>query len=464
MLFLYNTLTRKKESFKPIKDKETGVYTCGPTVYWYQHIGNLRTYISEDILKRVLINNGYKVKHVMNITDVGHLTSDADEGEDKIEKAAAKEGKKAEELANHYWEIFREDFKKLNIIEPNIWCKASEHIQEQLELIKKLEKKGFAYKTTQAIYFDVGKFKDYEKLSRQKLSEKKTGTRDAVVIDKEKKNAQDFALWFFTVGHFKNHIMKWSSPWGIGFPGWHTECSAMSMKYLGEHFDIHTGGIDHIPVHHTNEIAQSESTTGGKFVNYWIHGAFLTFKGDKISKSKGGLYTVADLEKMGFNPLVYRYFTFTAHYRTPLDFTLEGLKNAQNSYQRLKNIISGLKNDAKVDKKYLTDFEKSINNDLDMPKALAVLWKMVRDTKTPPTGRQAIGKIKTIAEMDKIFGLDLLKKETINIPGKINNLLKQREEARAKKDWQKSDALRQEAEKLGWIIEDTASGPVLRKK
>jgi len=277
MLKLYNTLTRKKEVFKPIKKGQVGMYSCGPTVYWYQHIGNLRTYIFSDILKRVLQYNGYKVKHVMNVTDVGHLTSDADTGEDKVELAAKKEHKTAKEITNYYWKIFRKDLKKLNIIEPNTWAKATDHIKEQIGLIKKLEKKGFTYKTSDGIYFDTSKFPNYGKLARLKKEGLKAGARIKLG---EKKNVTDFALWKFSEKPGVRQ-QEWDSPWGIGFPGWHIECSAMSMKYLGEHFDIHTGGEDHIPVHHTNEIAQSEAATGKKFVNYWLHGAFLTFKGEK---------------------------------------------------------------------------------------------------------------------------------------------------------------------------------------
>ncbi|MEM4245179.1 MAG: cysteine--tRNA ligase, partial [Candidatus Nanoarchaeia archaeon] len=293
-LKFYNTLTRKKEVFKPIHDKKVGIYTCGPTVYWYQHIGNLRSYIFSDLLKKVLLFNGYEVKHVMNVTDVGHLTSDADEGEDKIEKAAAKEGKSAKEIADYYWKVFRNDFKKLNIAEPTVWCKATEHIKEQIDLIKRLEKKGYTYRTDDGIYFDTSKFKDYGKLARLKKEGLEAGKRIEL---KDKKNITDFALWKFSEKPGVRQ-QEWDSPWGVGFPGWHIECSAMSMKHLGEHFDIHTGGIDHIPVHHTNEIAQSEAATGKKFVNYWMHGAFLTSKGEKISKSKGGLYTIAELEEL----------------------------------------------------------------------------------------------------------------------------------------------------------------------
>lgn len=461
-LKLFNTLSRKKEIFKSIKNKSVGVYTCGPTVYWYQHIGNLRSYVFSDILKRVLFYNNYKVKHVINVTDVGHLTSDADEGEDKMEKAAQKEHKNAKEIANYYWGIFRQDFKKLNIIEPDIWPKASEHIGEQIALIQKLEKKGYTYKTSDGIYFDTSKPKNYGELANLKNQKLEAGKRIGLG---EKKNITDFALWKFSDKPGLRQ-QEWDSPWGTGFPGWHLECSAMSMKYLGEHFDIHTGGIDHIPIHHTNEIAQSEAATGKKFVNYWLHGEFLTSAGEKISKSKGGLFTLAELEEKGFKPLTYRYLLLTAHYRTPLNFSLQALQEAQNGYERLKNVIGeisarggsalGRKDDKKTNKKYLTEFETAINDDLDMPKALSTLWKLVRDKK-------AAGKIKTIIQMDKIFGLDLLKKEKLEIPQEVQKLIKEREQARKNKDFQKSDELREKIKSLGYLIEDTANGPKVKK-
>ena len=433
------------------------MYVCGPTVYWFQHIGNMRAYIFSDTLKRVFLYNKYKVKHVINITDVGHLTSDADEGEHKIEKAAKKEGRKAEDIANFYFDIFHKDLKKLNILEPDVWCKATEHIKEQLELIKRLEKKGYTYKTSDGIYFDTSKFKDYGKLARLKKEGLEAGKRVAM---KDKKNATDFALWKFSEKPGERQ-QEWNpkdfgANFPIGFPGWHIECSAMSMKYLGEHFDIHTGGEDHIPVHHTNEIAQSEAATGKKFVNYWLHLAFLTFKGEKVSKSKGGLYTISKLEEQGFKPLDYRYFCLTGHYRTQLNFSLENLTNAQNSYERLKNIVAELKDDNSVNKDYLKKFEKAINNDLDTGIALQVLWELVRDEK-------AEGKLQTIKEMDKVFGLKLLEKEKIEIPLEIQKLADERELARKQKEWKKSDALREEIRKKGWQVDDTAEGQRVRK-
>jgi len=454
-LKIYNTLTRKKEIFKPLKKRRVGLYTCGPTVYWYQHIGNLRTYIFADILKRTLEFNNYKVKQIMNVTDVGHLTSDADEGEDKMEKAAAKEGKKAKDIANYYLKIFKQDFKKLNISEPDIWCKATEHIKEQIELVKILEKKGFTYKTSDGIYFDTSKLKDYGKLAKLNIKGLQEGKRVKVG---EKKNKTDFALWKFSE-KLGVRQQEWDSPWGVGFPGWHIECSAMSSKYLGKQFDIHTGGIDHIPIHHTNEIAQSESAFGKKpWVKYWMHGAFLTNKkGDKISKSKGGLYTISELEKEKFEPLIYRYFCLTTHYRKQLIFSLENLETAKNSYSRLKNLISEIKDCGKINKKYLKEFEKAMNGDLNTPNALQVLWKLVRDKK-------AEGKIKTIEKMDEVFGLKLLEKEKVEVPIEIKKLVEERNSARKNKDWKKADEIREKINKLGYILEDTKEGSEVKRK
>ncbi len=460
---LFNTLTRKKEIFKPIRRGFVGIYTCGPTVYSFAHIGNLRSYIFADILKRVFLYNKYKVNQVINVTDVGHLTSDADEGEDKIEKAALRENKKAEDIANYYFGFFKQDLEKLNILKPEIYCKATKHIKEQIELIKVLEKKGFTYKTSDGIYFNTSKFEDYGKMANLAKQNLQAGKR----IDLgEKKNITDFALWKFSpsvalgTSLSLKRQQEWESPWGIGFPGWHIECSAMSMKYLGEHFDIHTGGVDHIPIHHSNEIAQSEAATGKKFVNFWIHGEFLNFKGEKVSKSKGGLFTISELQERGFNPLAFRYLTFVTHYRDPLNFSLESLQGAQESYNRLKNIIVEIKKSSsrvsKTNKKYLTAFNRAVNNDLDMPKALSILWQLVRDKK-------ATNKYSTIKEMDKIFGLDLLKKEKIEISSNVESLIKDREQARKDKNWQKSDELRDEIKSLGYVVEDTPEGQKIKK-
>jgi len=453
-LRVYNTLTRKKEIFNPIKKGKVSLYSCGPTVYLYQHIGNLRTYIFSDILKRVLIYNEYNVKQIINVTDVGHLTSDADTGEDKVERAAKREGKKAKEITDYYLKAFIGDLKKLNIIPPERWTKATDYIKEQVELIQKLEKKGLTYKTSDGIYFDTSKFKSYGKLAKLNAKGLKAGKRISVG---EKKNSTDFALWKFSSKNEKRQ-QEWKSPWGIGFPGWHIECSAMSMKYLGDHFDIHTGGMDHIQIHHTNEIAQSEAATGKKFVNYWIHGAWLLFKGKKVSKSKGGLYTLSELKEQGFNALDFRYLVLGTHYKKPLNFTIENLESAKNSYNILKDnmlkITLNSKNNKKLNKEYLKKFEEAINDDLNTPKALQVLWELVRD-------ENAEGKIQTIKKMNEVFGLNLLKSEA---PKEIIRLAKERLEARIKKDWKKSDKLRNKINELGYIINDFPGSFAIRKK
>lgn len=452
---LYNTLARKKEIFKPIRKNHASIYSCGPTVYWYAHIGNLRTYIFSDILKRVLLYDNYKVKHIINVTDVGHLTSDADEGEDKIEKAAKKEGRSAREIAEFYLKHFKDDFKKLNILQPDFWPRASEHVKEQIELIKKLEKKGFTYKTPDGIYFDTSKFKSYGKLARLNIKGLKAGKRISLG---GKINPTDFALWKFSpTSNSEKRQQEWNSPWGVGFPGWHIECSAMSMKYLGETFDIHTGGMDHVPIHHTNEIAQSENATGKKFVNYWMHGAFLLHEGEKISKSKGGLYTISQLEEQGFPALSFRYLCLTTHYRKPLNVSMQNLKSAQNSCQRLKNIISELQDDKKTNKKYLSTFEKAINDDLNMPRALQVLWNLSRDEK-------AIGKLQTLKRMDKVFGLNLFEKEKNQIPSEAKEFAEERQKARREKNWKKADELRNKIKNLGFIIEDSEKGYLLKRR
>ena len=452
MLKLYNTLGKKIQVFKPVKLGHVRIYSCGPTVYWYQHIGNLRTYIFSDILKRTLQYFGYNIKHVMNVTDVGHLTSDADEGEDKIEKAALKEGKKAQDIANYYLKIFKEDFKKLNILEPDIWCKATEHIKEQIELIKKLEKKGYTYKTEDGIYFDTSKFKNYGRFANLNIKELKAGIRTDM---RDKRNKTDFALWKFSEEPGKRQ-QEWQSLWGVGFPGWHIECSAMSMKYLGKHFDIHTGGEDHVSIHHTNEIAQSECATGKKFVNYWLHGAFLTSKGEKVSKSKGGLFTISELEEKGYSPLNYRYLCLTSHYRSQLDFSLENLDSAKTAYERLKNIIKEIKDDGKTNEKYLAEFEKAMDDDLNTPKALAVLWSLLRDEK-------AVGKIETIKKMDSVFGLKLLEKEKIDVPSEVKKLVEEREKARASKNFKLADELRDKIKKHGYYVNDTDKGAEVKR-
>lgn len=459
---LFNTLTRKKEEFKPLKKGLVRIYVCGPTVYWFQHIGNLRSYIFSDTLRRVLEYNGLKVKEIMNVTDVGHLTSDADEGEDKMEKAAAKEHKKASDIANYYWKIFRQDFKKLNIAEPDKWTKATEHIKDQVDMVKILEKKGYTYKTSDGIYFDTSKLKDYGKLAMLKAGDLKPGASGASILAiGEKKNITDFALWKFSEKPGKRQ-QEWKSPWGIGFPGWHIECSAMSSKYLGKQFDIHTGGEDHIPVHHTNEIAQSEAAFGKKpWVKYWLHGAFLVSKGKKVSKSKGGLFTITELEEEGYTALDFRYLCLLTHYRKNLDFSLDALDAAKAAYRSLKNKIQTIDIKARGSdgKNYLEQFESAINDDMNMPKAIQVLQSLIPDNRI--SGRARLSVIKKV---DTVFGLDLLKKDKVAVPADVKKLVAKREKARKNKDWAEADKLRDKVNKLGYIINDTEKGPKLRPK
>ena len=457
-LYLYNTLTRRKEKFEPLNPPYVGMYTCGPTVYNYAHIGNLRTYIFEDILKRVLIYNGYIVKHVMNITDVGHLTSDADEGEDKIEREAKKERRSAWEIAEFYTEAFKRDLKKLNIIEPDIWCKATDHIQDFIDLILILERKGYTYRTSDGIYFDTSKVPDYGKLAGQDLESLLPGAR--VEYNPEKKNPTDFALWKFSPKAVKRQ-MEWDSPWGVGFPGWHIECSAMSTKYLGQPFDIHCGGIDHIPIHHTNEIAQSEAAYDKPMAKYWLHGEFLIMGEKRMGKSEGNFITLSDLEEKGYHPLSYRYFCLTAHYRSPLKFTWSALEAAQRALFRLyENMKKYPKEEAKYDEKYEEEFHKAINDDLDMPKALAITWELVKDDKLPPEVKRA-----TLLQFDKVLGLSLDNPPEIKIeiPEEIWKLVEERELARKNKDWEKADKIREEIKNRGYIIEDTPQGPRIKK-
>ena len=458
---LYNTLSRKKEAFKPIEKGRVSLYTCGPTVYWYAHIGNLRTYIFEDILRRTLEYNNYKVKQVMNITDIGHLTSDADEGEDKIIKAALHEQKTPKEIAEFYTKTFQADLKKLNILEPNIWCKVTEHIKEQIELIQKLEKNGYTYQAGGNIYFNTVKFKNYDKLARLNL--KATG-KARIEKDPNKKNPHDFVLWF-TKSKFQEQEMKWPSPWGEGYPGWHIECSAMSMKYLGENFDIHCGGIDHIPVHHTNELAQSEAATGKKFVNYWLHGDFLLLDQGKMAKSEGKIITLNNLIEKSFNPLAFRYLCLTAHYRSKLNFNWQSLEAAQNALNKLYEIFDSYETTKISCLEYEKQFLQAINDDLNTPQALAVTWQMVKDKKLPISCKK-----QSLIKFDKILGLNLRKTEKamekaqkIELPADIKKLGQLREQARQNKDWQKADEIRKQIQEKGYEVEDTAEGLKIKK-
>lgn len=390
---IYNTLSRSIEEFSPLSSTKVGMYSCGPTVYDYQHIGHMRRYVGDDILIRVLNLAGFDVKHVMNVTDVGHLTSDADSGEDKMEKGAEKLRLSVKQIAEKFETQFKESCALLNIKLPNDLMRATDHIPEQIELIKSLEGKGFTYKTSDGIYFDTSKFPNYFKLSRQNPNELKAGVR----IDLgEKKNISDFALWKFSPKD-KNREMEWESPWGVGFPGWHIECSAMSMKALGPSFDIHTGGIDHINIHHTNEIAQSEASTGKDiFAKYWVHHAFLTVEGKKMSKSLGNFYTTQDIVEKGFDPLVLRYLYFQVHYRQEMNFTWEALGAAQTALSKFKKKFLTLKN-GEIDVEFEKRFKEVVYNDLNIPKALGLTWEIL---KTNPSKQ-------TILFTDSVFGLGL---------------------------------------------------------
>lgn len=463
MLRLYNTLTKKKEEFVPI-DKENNIvtiYTCGPTVYNYAHIGNMRTYIFMDTLRKVLKYNGYKLNHVMNITDVGHLTSDADEGEDKMSKSAREQNKSVYEIAKIYTEAFFKDIHRLNISEPEHIVKATDHIKDMEEYVKEIIKNGYAYETSKGIYFDTSKLPTYGELSRIKLDNQKAGAR--VDVDKEKKNPLDFALWIKAP---KEHIMKWDSFAGLCYPGWHIECSAMSRKYLGEKFDIHTGGVDHIPIHHENEIAQSKGATGKNPANIWMHVEFLLIDNGKMSKSLHNVYTLDDLEKRGIEPLAYRYFTYTSHYRNKLNFTWDGIKSCQVSLDRLRELVNshkGLNNDIKEE--LLKDFEnrfmEAINDDLNMPVAISIVWELAKYSVKSNKIYELIMKFDSILSLD----LNKVKKDNKNVevPNEILELLEQRKKARESKDYALSDTLRDKIKEKGYIVKDTKEGQEIEK-
>ena len=460
---LYNTLSRKKENFRPLKDKKVGLYTCGPTVYWYAHIGNLRSYIFEDILRRVLQFNGYRVKHVMNITDVGHLTSDADTGKDKVEEEARKERKTAWEIVKFYEKAFRDDLKLLNIKEPDIFVKATDTIKDQINLIKILEKKGFTYRINDGIYFDTSKLKNYGRLWPKKMKIK-AGARIEMVPGK--KNPTDFALWKFTPLGIKRQ-MEWNSPWRKGFPGWHTECVAMSIKHLGIPFDIHCGGVDHVLIHHTNEIAQAEAAFKKILARYWLHGEFLLLKEGRMGKSERNIIILNELFKKEINPISYRYLCLTTHYRSKLTFSWESLGAAQNALQNLYAEIAEIQaQEIKSPKKTRTQkiqeikkkFLESINNDLDTPKALALMWEVIKSSQLSNQE-----KYNLILDFDKVFGLGLkdIKKE--KIPSELLSLAKQRQKYREQGLWQKADKIREKIKKLGYWTEDTKEGPKIKK-
>lgn len=492
-ILFYNTLTRKKEEFKPLHKFKAGFYACGLTVYDYAHIGNLRTYLFEDILRRVLEYNHYQVKHVQNFTDVGHLTSDADTGEDKIEKASRREKKSSWDIANYYIKTFKDDIKKLNIFAPHYWPKATENIKEQIELIKILQDKEFIYKIKDGIYFDSSKLKDYGQFANIKVGSLKAGARVKIG---QKKYPTDFALWKFSYLHGRSfdpardnlkdkRQMEWDSPWGVGFPGWHIECSAMSKKYLGKQFDIHAGGIDHIGVHHSNEIAQSKAAFGLNPARFWLHGDYLLVNNEKMSKSKGNFYTLRDIEKKGYNPLAFRYLILMTHYRQKMNFTWEALLAAQKGLAQIYGFLYNIflekrryapKNNPQLRrylKKKKSQFNAFINNDLATPQALALMFEVMHDVNEMIWGKEGLSKSdidqieKLFLDYDQIFGLKfakyLQKGKKEKIPEKIKKLVTQRMSMKQKNDFAAADRLRNRIEGLGYKVEDTLQGPVIKK-
>lgn len=463
---LYNTLSRTVEVFKPIVKNKLSFYACGPTVYDFAHIGHIRAYVFNDTLRRAFEYLGYDVRHVMNITDVGHLSDDADQGEDKMEKGARKYGKTVWDLAQYYTDFFFMSMDAVNILRPTIVCKATDHVIEMVAMIEILIKKGHAYETKEAVYFDVETYKEYGKLSGQNANEKKQGTRNDVYVDPEKRHPADFALWFKRVGKFKDHTMHWESPWGDGFPGWHIECSAMSMKYLGKTIDIHTGGIDHIPVHHENEIAQSEAANGVPFVHYWMHYHFLQVEGQKMSKSLGNFYTIEDITKREIHPLAFRLLILQSHYRQPMNFTWKAVEAANEAYNRLKLQIGNYKSETTHDSavkksvmptkngvQFKKQFDAAVSNDLQTPQAIAVLFTLLKSNLKPEE------KLSLITDFDKVLALNLLSDEKKSvIPTEIITLLEERVKAKNAKNFTKADELRKKIEERGYKIEDTKDG------
>ena len=456
-LKLYNTLSKQKEVFKPINDDKVRMYSCGPTVYYYAHIGNLRTYLFMDNLRRVLKYNGYNLLHAMNITDVGHLVSDADEGEDKMAVAAKRENKDPYEIAEFYTNRFMGDLQKLNIGKPEIICKATEHIKEMEEYVLQIIKNGYTYETENTIYFDTSKLDKYGLLSNIKVEEQKAGAR--VDFDKEKKNVTDFALWIKAP---ENHIMKWDTFWGKCYPGWHIECSAMGRKYLGDHFDIHTGGIDHIPIHHENEIAQSKGCTGKIPANFWMHSEFLLIDGGKMSKSLNNVYTISDLEAKGFSAMDYRMFNFTSHYRNKLNFTWDSLESAKIALNRLKEGYQkheeGIEqvSDEKIEG-YKQKFNEAINDDLNMPLAMSVVWEVIKENNKSKQYAELLRKF------DEVLGLEINKKVEIELPEEVKKLVEERKLALLNKDCAKSDELRDKIDQMGYSVKDTKDGMEITK-
>lgn len=457
---IYNSLTKKIEDFKPINPDAVTMYTCGPTVYDYQHIGNFKTFITSDILHRVLKMNDYKVKFIMNITDVGHLTGDnvgdADTGEDRLEVAADREGKSAREIAEFYTEHFMNDYERLNILKPEKFTKATEYIKNMIKLVERLEAKGYTYRTSDGIYYDTSKFENYGQMSPLKLDEIQEGAR--VEANPEKRNPSDFALWKFSPED-KMRWQEWDSPWGRGFPGWHIECSTMSMEELGDTLDIHVGGEDHVTVHHPNEIAQSEGATGKQFVNYWVHVAFLKVDGGRMGKSLGNTFLVDDVIAKGFDPLALRFFYLHGHYRSKLNFTWEALQNTQNSLTKLYSLVEGYKEDheATLAIDHIKEFEDALNNDMNTPTAIAVMWDMLKSGLPEGT------KLKTIVEFDKVLGLNIDDHVGYEVPLEILNLAKVRWEYKKQGIWDKADVVRKQIEEKGYLVEDSANDFKVRR-
>lgn len=455
----YNTLSRKKEEFTPIDSKEIRMYSCGPTVYYFAHIGNLRAYLFMDNLRRVLKYNGYNLKHVMNITDVGHLVSDADEGEDKMIKAAKRENKNPFEIAEFYMNAFLADIDKLNVDRPEIIARATEHIDVMEEYVKKIIDNGYTYQTEDTVYFDTSKLDKYGVLSNRNIDDQKAGAR--VEFDQNKKNISDFALWIKAP---ENHIMKWDSFFGKSYPGWHLECSAMGYKYLGDHFDIHTGGVDHIPIHHENEIAQSKGFCGKIPANLWMHVEFLQINGGKMSKSLNNLYTLKDLEEKGFEPLVYRMFNYTSNYRAQINFTFEAMEAAKVALGRLRDgylrHAEGTEDvsDDEI-KSYEEKFLEAINDDLNMPVAMSVVWDVVKN----PNKSKKLQNL--LLKFDEVLGLNLkdYKKEENVLPEEIVKLVNERNEARANKNWAESDRIRDLLIEKGYTVKDSKEGTIVEK-
>ena len=457
-IYFYNTLTKQKDLFKPIEEGKVKIYSCGPTVYKNATIGNMRTNIFQDVLRRVLKYNGYKIKHVMNITDVGHLVSDGDEGEDKMLKSAREEHKSPLEIAEHYTKLFFRDLERLNIETPEVVCKATDHIKEMLEMVQKIMKNGYAYETSTAIYFDVSKLDKYGILSGINLNDQKAGAR--VDIDPEKRNPYDFALWIKAPA---NHLMKWDSPWGPSYPGWHIECSAMSTKYLGEEFDIHTGGIDLVPTHHENEIAQNKGACGKNPAHYWIHGEYLLINGGKMSKSLGNTYLIDDIIARGYSPLAYRLFNYSCHYRGKLNFTWEGIESANTSLIRLREgYQKHLNGNSDVSNEIIADmenrFHQAINDDMNMPLALSVVWEAVKYPEKSPKIAQLLKKF------DTVLGIKIDEVQETKIPQEILDLVEERKQARSDKNWSESDRLRDLIAEKGYIVKDTKDGTEVLKK